>query len=49
MRQTLNEEKETDKKLTQLAEHVNLEAEQAVERDGGNGKGKAMKAKAARA
>jgi ferritin-like metal-binding protein YciE len=49
LRQTLDEEKETDKKLTQLAEHVNLEAEQAVEPDGGNGKGKAMKAKAARA
>jgi ferritin-like metal-binding protein YciE len=49
LRQTLGEEKETDKKLTQLAEHINLEAEQAVEPDGGNAKGKAMKAKAARA
>jgi ferritin-like metal-binding protein YciE len=49
LRQTLDEEKETDKKLTQLAEHINLEAEQAGESEGGNGKGKAMKARSARA
>ena len=49
MRQTLDEEKETDKKLTQLAEHINLQAEQAGESEDGNGKGKAMKARSARA
>jgi ferritin-like metal-binding protein YciE len=49
LRQTLDEEKETDKKLTQLAEHINLEAKQAGESEGGNGKGKAMKARSARA
>jgi ferritin-like metal-binding protein YciE len=49
LRQTLDEEKETDKKLTQLAESINLVAEQAVESKGGNGRGKTMKAKAARA
>ena len=46
LRQTLDEEKETDKKLTQLAEHINL---QAAESEGGNGEGKAMKARSARA
>ena len=48
LRQTLDEEKETDKKLTQLAEHINLQVEQAGA-EGGNGKGKAMKARSARA
>jgi ferritin-like metal-binding protein YciE len=49
LRQTLDEEKETDKKLTQLAEHINLGVQQAGESEGGNGKGKAMKARSARA
>jgi ferritin-like metal-binding protein YciE len=48
LRQTLDEEKETDKKLTQLAEHISLQAQQAGESEGGNGKGKAMKARSAR-
>ena len=49
LRQTLHEEKETDKKLSQLAEHINLEAEQSVESESSNGKSKVMKAKAVRA
>jgi ferritin-like metal-binding protein YciE len=49
LRQTLDEEKETDKKLSQLAEHINLEAEQFEGSGSNNGKGKVMKAKTARA
>jgi ferritin-like metal-binding protein YciE len=46
--QTLEEEKETDKKLTQLAGRINIEA--AEESDGGSSKsGKVAKTKAARA
>src|SRR6202166_3263864 len=50
LRQTLEEEKETDKKLTQLAGRINLEAAESKESDGGSSKsGKVAKAKAARA
>ena len=46
--QTLEEEKETDKKLTQLAGHINIEA--AEKSDAGSSKsGKVAKTKAARA
>ena len=50
MRQTLEEEKETDKKLTQLAGRINLEAAESKESNGGSSKsGKVAKTKAARA
>ncbi len=52
LRQTLGEEKETDKKLSQLADRINLEAANSSESAGGSGQpGKAatMKAKTARA
>ena len=50
LRQTLEEEKETDKKLTQLAGRINLEAAESKESDGGSSKsGKVAKTKAARA
>jgi ferritin-like metal-binding protein YciE len=49
LRQTLEEEKETDKKLTQLAGHINVEAaESESDTDGGKSE-KALKAKTARA
>src|ERR1035437_8787240 len=49
-RQTLEEEKETDKKLTQLAGRINLEAAESKESDGGSSKsGNVAKTKAARA
>jgi ferritin-like metal-binding protein YciE len=49
LRQTLEEEKETDKKLTQLAGHINVEAaESESDMDGGKSE-KALKAKTARA
>lgn len=50
LRQTLEEEKETDKKLTQLSSRINVEAADSVESDGGSGKSrKAAMGKAARA
>src|SRR6202162_2633587 len=50
LRQTLEEEKETDKKLTQLAGRINLEAAESKESDGGSSEsGKVAKTKAARA
>ena len=52
LRQTLEEEKETDKKLTQLAGHINLEAAESKESDGDSsksGKAATTKAKTARA
>ena len=50
LRQTLEEEKETDKKLTQLAGRINLEAAKSKESDGGSSKsGNVAKTKAARA
>src|ERR1035438_7607306 len=50
LRQTLEEEKETDKKLTQLAGHINLEAAESKESDGDSTKsGNVAKTKAARA
>src|ERR1700686_978227 len=52
LRQTLEEEKETDKKLTQLAGRINLEAADSEGSDGGSGQSRKtarMKAKAARA
>jgi ferritin-like metal-binding protein YciE len=52
LRQTLEEEKETDKKLTQLAGHINLEAAESKESDGGSSKSgnvATIKAKTARA
>jgi hypothetical protein len=52
LRQTLGEEKETDKKLSQLADRINLEAANSEESDGGStqsGKAAATKAKTARA
>jgi ferritin-like metal-binding protein YciE len=50
LKQTLEEEKETDKKLTQLSSRINVEAasEEAGE-DGGESKKMATKARAARA
>src|ERR1017187_6556944 len=50
LRQTLEEEKETDKKLTQLAGRINLEAAESKESDGGSSKsGNVAKTKTARA
>src|ERR1700737_203156 len=50
LRQTLEEEKETDKKLTQLSGRVNVEAADSEESDEGSGKSrKAAMGKAARA
>ncbi len=52
LRQTLGEEKETDKKLSQLADRINVEAANSEESDGGSsqsGKAAMMKAKVARA
>ena len=52
LRQTLEEEKETDKKLTQLAARINLEAAESKESDGGSSKSRnvsTIKAKTARA
>jgi ferritin-like metal-binding protein YciE len=50
LRQTLEEEKETDKKLTQLAGRINIEAAESEESVGGSSKsGKVAKTKAARA
>lgn len=49
LRQTLEEEKETDKKLTQLAAQINIEAANSEESDAGSKSGKAAKTKAARA
>jgi ferritin-like metal-binding protein YciE len=49
LRQTLEEEKETDKKLTQLAGQINIEAASSEESDAGSKSGKAAKTKAARA
>ena len=50
LRQTLEEEKETDKKLTQLAGRINIEATDSRALDGGSSKsGKVAKTKAARA
>jgi ferritin-like metal-binding protein YciE len=49
LRQTLEEEKETDKKLTQLAGQINIEAANSEESDAGSKSGKAAKTKAARA
>jgi ferritin-like metal-binding protein YciE len=52
LRQTLGEEKETDKKLSQLADRINLEASTSEESDGASSqsrKAAMMKAKAARA
>jgi ferritin-like metal-binding protein YciE len=50
LRQTLEEEKEADKKLTQLSGRINVEAADADEKDGASGqsrKGRATKARAA--
>lgn len=49
LEQTLKEEKETDQKLTKLAEKINVEAEEAgePEEEGGNESGR--KSRAARA
>src|ERR1035441_491894 len=49
LRQTLEEEKETDKKLTQLAGQINIEAANSEESDAGSKSGKAAKTKSARA
>ena len=52
LRQTLEEEKETDKKLTHLSGHINVEAADSEDTDsasGGSGKTAATKAKTARA
>jgi ferritin-like metal-binding protein YciE len=52
LRQTLEEEKETDKKLTQLSGRINVEAADSEESDGGSsksGKAATTKAKTARA
>ena len=49
LRQTLEEEKETDKKLTQLAGQINIEAANSEESDAGSKSRKAAKAKAAQA
>jgi len=40
LRKTLEEEKETDKKLTQLSDQINLEAAETDETHGGNGHSK---------
>jgi len=44
LRKTLEEEKETDKKLTQLSGQINLEAAETEETHGGNGHSKKAKA-----
>jgi ferritin-like metal-binding protein YciE len=51
LRQTLEEEKETDEKLSQLAGSINLEAADSEESDGGSQSRKTamLKAKSARA
>jgi len=50
LKQTLDEEKETDKKLTQLSGRINVEADSEVsDEDRGDGKKMAAKARAARA
>jgi ferritin-like metal-binding protein YciE len=46
LRQTLDEEKETDKKLTQLAQHINVEA---MNSEGAEAATSQMKSRAARA
>lgn len=47
LRKTLEEEKQTDKKLTQLSSQINLEAAESEETHGGNGPSKkTLKAKA---
>jgi ferritin-like metal-binding protein YciE len=46
LRQTLDEEKETDKKLTQLAHHINVEA---MNSEGAEAATSQMKSRAARA
>ena len=46
LRQTLDEEKETDKKLTQLAQHINVEA---MNSEGSEAAKSQMKSRAARA
>jgi ferritin-like metal-binding protein YciE len=47
LRQTLEEEKETDRKLTQLAAHINVEAAESESDTTGSKSAKALKAKAA--
>jgi ferritin-like metal-binding protein YciE len=50
LRRTLEEEKETDKKLTQLSSRINVEAADSEESDGGSGKPRKLAmGKAARA
>lgn len=49
LRQTLEEEKETDKKLTQLSGRINVEAADSEESDGGSKSRKPAMGKAARA
>lgn len=49
LRQTLKEEKETDKKLTQLSDHINIEAEEVEGADTQSKKSASMKAKAVQA
>jgi ferritin-like metal-binding protein YciE len=44
LEETLNEEKETDQKLSQLAEKINVEAEQEEGERESKGKGKAARA-----
>jgi ferritin-like metal-binding protein YciE len=44
LRQTLEEEKDTDKKLTQLAGNINLEAAESEEPDGGSSQSRRAKA-----
>jgi ferritin-like metal-binding protein YciE len=46
LRQTLDEEKETDKKLTQLAQHINVES---INSEGTEAATSQMKSRAARA
>src|ERR1700682_698822 len=48
LRQTLEEEKETDKKLTQLSGQINLEAAESEEPDGGSRKARKPICKEAR-
>ncbi|HSS95744.1 MAG TPA: hypothetical protein VLK33_01870, partial [Terriglobales bacterium] len=52
LRQTLEEEKETDEKLTQLSGHINVEAADSEETDGVDSQSRkavTRKAKSARA
>jgi ferritin-like metal-binding protein YciE len=49
LEETLNEEKETDQKLTKLAERINVEAEGEGSEEGEAGTGGSRKGKAARA